>query len=143
MTKTKVDIYRSREKARLHDELDREKSVCPFCDLTGRAIDETPTMVITKNKVAYDWWDEAEVIEHLMLIPKRHVETTAELNQVEREEYLRLIAEYEKKGYSFYSRSLENKTRTQPHLHTHLIKTGELEDKFMLIMRNLGIRFVR
>lgn len=143
MVKARADIYHSRKKKTLHNEVSKKTSICPFCNLADRAIHETPTMTVIENKVFYDWWDEAQVTEHLMLIPKRHVETVSGLDPAEREEYLDIIAKYENRDYSFYSRAPDNGARTQPHLHTHLIKTDKTKDRFMLIIRDLGIRFVR
>ena len=138
---TKVTIYRTRKSKRKLKQI--KDSGCPFCNLDERIIEETPTMAVIENAVPYDWWDFRQVTQHFMVIPKRHVETIAELNQTERKEYLEIIAKYESEGYSLYLRSAKNQTRSQPHLHTHLIKSGKENNKFILVISDLGLRIIR
>ena len=77
---------------------------------------------ILGNRFPYEVWDGCKVIDHLMIIPTRHVASIVELTSEEKIEYVNLLGEYEEKGYAVYSRALGGATRSIVHLHTHLIK---------------------
>ena len=64
-----------------------------------------------------------EVTDHLLLIPKRHAKSLAELNSKERTDHINIMAEYEAKGYNIYARGANSIMRSvAKHQHTHLIK---------------------
>ena len=138
----KSNIFHTNKKRRGYTKL-CHVTECPFCVLNERILFETKTMVVIGNAAPYDWFDNLQVKEHLMVIPKRHVEELNELNKTESKEYFDVLSKYEKKGYSFFSRDNTNNSRSQLHLHTHLIKTGDKADKFILVIRDLKIRFVK
>lgn len=101
----------------------REKS-CPFCDLQGREIvKKCKNLYLIKNIFGYDIWDRKKVTDHLMIIPKKHLTSFKELDKDSTLEHIRLIKEYSEKGYDAFTRATSSTIRTQPHFHTHLIKT--------------------
>lgn len=57
-----------------------------------------------------------------MVIPIDHITSLTRLSAGAATELLRIVADYEEKGYSFYIRSPHNKSRSVPHVHGHLIK---------------------
>lgn len=105
---------------------DRHPSaVCTFCDpkTLKNALSETKYSYIVANRVFYDLWEMNEVIDHLLLIPKRHVESLAKLNAQEKVDAITIMGEYEAKGYNVYARGTASIMRSvSDHQHTHLIK---------------------
>lgn len=135
-------MFRSRKitmryrKAPTHSLAADDTVQCPFCHPGDREIHvDTPTMQVVENKFPYEFWDNRSVIEHLLLIPKRHVFTLDELTTEEKAEAIHLMSEYESKGYSIYWRSQNNKTRTVPHQHTHLFKLSNRNTRFLMYIR--------
>jgi len=98
---------------------------CPFCDkeIETRTIRETEHLRIVPNLTSYDVWELTKVVDHLLILPKRHVATLQELTKTERTELIDLMAEYEVNGYSIHARAPQSTTRSVTHQHTHLIKT--------------------
>ena len=98
---------------------------CPFCDekIEKRTIRETKHLRIVPNLTFYDQWELTDVTDHLLILPKRHSPTLAELSKVERAELIDLMAEYEAKGYNIHARAPQSTSRSVVHQHTHLIKT--------------------
>jgi len=76
-----------------------------------------------------------EVTDHLMIVPKKHVESLHDLTSKEKIDIIDLIATYEKKGYNVYAREKGNATKSVPHQHTHLIKTKNKRASFVLYLR--------
>jgi len=109
---------------RLHREDAAQKRSCPFCDLSQMAdvIEENATMRVIRQRVSYDQFEGVPVTDHLMLVPKRHVKKLDDFNHDEKIDFLSLAGKYEGGAYSLYSRSVQSSTRSQEHLHTHLIK---------------------
>jgi len=119
---------------------------CVFCELRSgqkRVLSETKSHWVTKNLFGYDTWDGHAVIEHLMLVPKRHVTSLADLKQAELTEFAMEIARLESSGYSVYSRAPNNGSRSIAHVHTHLIKLGGKPKKFMFFTRKPYIMISR
>ncbi len=71
-----------------------------------------PHTLVVKNQFGYNVWDGCEVLEHLMIIPKKHRDTLASFTKQELDEWVKTCAEYELKGYSLYTRSQDNITRS-------------------------------
>lgn len=96
---------------------------CVFCkpQKLNKPI-ERENFVILQNRFKYEIWDGCRVLDHLMVIPKRHVDRINHLTDIEKAEYVTIIGEYEAHGYSLYSRAVQSTTRSVIHLHTHLIK---------------------
>lgn len=111
---------------------------CDFCR-TNQPHDGM--MRIIANDFPYAVWESREVVDHLMLVPKRHVLTFSEFTLEEKIEYFTRIEEYEALGYSCYTRAQTNPTRSVAHLHTHLLKSATpLSREFMSnLPLNLGV----
>lgn len=115
----------------------RSKTVCDFCDRARLdIIKEFKNTLIIRNRFPYSHWDMFNVVDHIMLIPKRHLVSLTELNEAEKLEYIRVLGEYEDQGYSIYARSFDSGMRTVGHQHTHLIKTdGASGHKWLMYLR--------
>lgn len=99
---------------------------CDFCNreiMQKQMIAEFDYFFIIRNIMPYAIWDECRVVEHLLLVPKRHVVSTGEFTKQETLEYMRLSSTWEQQGYSTFSRPTGGVTRSVIHQHTHLIKT--------------------
>lgn len=115
----------------------REKNKgCPFCPphITGREIKEFTNFVIIENGVKYDFWEGHKVTEHLLLIPKAHIKSLAELQQSEYKELMTIFAQYESDGYSVYARGVGSPRRSVEHQHTHLIKIENKRPRAILFI---------
>lgn len=109
---------------------------CPYCHLDDRPIlVDGSTMRIFPNKFPYEYWDNRGVVEHLLLVPKRHVESVDHLTDVEKAEAINLMADYEAAGYSVYWRNQANTARSVPHQHTHLLKLNNESPNFVFYLK--------
>ena len=109
----------------LHRYKRRQKtSGCPFCgtETIANAVFEDANIYAVPNLTKYDLWELHDVTDHLLVIPKRHVTSLAELSQAERLSIMELCAQYENKGYNVYARGNGFIKRSLEHQHTHLIK---------------------
>lgn len=84
-------------------------------------VEDLEFFIVTKNLFGYQIWDGFEVREHLLVIPKRFVEGINEFSKQEFDEFQKILAKYEAKGFSIYARAPKNKSKTVMHQHTHLI----------------------
>lgn len=116
-------------------------SHCPFCNNQVEIVKNANYFQVVKNGFPYDYWEFMNVTDHLMVIPKRHILSIAELNDEERSEWVSLIAEYENNGYNIYLREKENTTKSVPHQHTHLIKTSNEQAKLFVYARRPYLTF--
>ena len=99
---------------------------CPFCDpaeIEQYKVEETKHAYIIKNRTFYDMWEMQKVLDHLLIVPKRHVGSLSELTDPEKAEIVTLIGQYESTDYNVYARAVVSKGRSVAHQHTHLIKT--------------------
>lgn len=100
---------------------------CVFCSATKqqKALHTTETMLVLKNDYPYSRFDGLEVKNHLMIVPRRHHKSIGVFNDMERKEYLHLVAVYHARGYATMTRSSTDTHRSVPaHLHTHLFRYG-------------------
>ena len=105
---------------------DKEKDGCPFCrDLSGEIVAESATMVVIPNRVSYDFFEGRSVLDHLMIIPKRHAESIHDFTEQEKLDMMDFAGEYETRGYNVYARGAGSITRSVKHQHTHLIKVDD------------------
>ena len=85
-----------------------KSSGCDFCQLvetdTSQVVSRHRHCLVIKNLFGYDVWDDRGVEEHLMIIPKRHVDSLADLTNEEMAEYIKIMTKYEKSGYSIEDR---------------------------------------
>lgn len=128
---------RSRSKQRAYDEHrhNRSNSGCTFCafeQADGQVIDEYDHFWVVENAFSYDVWDDRAVDDHIMIVPKRHIVGIAEFTDIERVEYMKLVAEYETRNYSLYARAPQNDAKSVTHQHSHLIKVGDSSKRLKL-----------
>lgn len=124
-------MYRSRKTRKRYNPTKQFKSLtsgeekCPFCEISSETIvKKTRYHSVIKNIYSYQYWEAMNVLDHLMIVPNRHIETISELNKTEQAALIQLIADYEKQGYNVYAREKANTMKSVPHQHTHLIKTN-------------------
>jgi len=99
---------------------------CQFCDPQSHSqqiFQETEHAYVIPNRTFYDHWELRKVIDHRMVIPKKHVQTLGDLSTEELTDLMSIIADYESRNYEIYARSPGSSSRSVPHQHTHLIKT--------------------
>ena len=116
---------------------DNKLSACTFCNqykVRKNILSESETMFIIPNRVKYDMFEGQRVRDHLMVIPKRHLESISEFTDEEKLDHMKILAEYEKQGYDVYARGVGNIARSVKHQHTHLIKTVNKRAKFVFFL---------
>jgi len=104
---------------------DKQKgTLCTFChNITHeQKAESNDTMQVVFNRVSYDVFEGRAVLDHLMIVPKRHVESLNDFTDQEKLDLMSLAGEYEAKGYNVYARGMGSITRSVKHQHTHLIK---------------------
>src|SRR5690606_28572825 len=89
---------------RRHNAADKKsEGSCPFPSCQGRngqmILRENDTMYVIANRVPYDMFEGRRVEDHLMVIPKRHVETIADFTDQEMIDQMTIIGEYESQRY--------------------------------------------
>jgi len=123
---------------------DATKNQCAFCgdeNLEARLVEKTETMLVIPNRVAYDIFENRRVLDHLMILPSRHVELVSDFTDQEKKELIDLIGEYEALGYSIYARGFGSISRSVKHQHTHLIKLDNTLPKLSVYIRKPYILF--
>lgn len=107
---------------------------CPFCvsETIEKCLYETDLSYVVRNITEYDLWESHEVVDHLMIIPKRHVENFVSMSDNERLDVMRIAAHYEADGYNVYARGVGSATRSVKHQHTHLIKINDKDPRLVL-----------
>lgn len=106
----------------------RNPDGCGFCIALSAHTDQVVriehSLTILRNLFPYKFWDGRKVIDHVMIVPARHITNLAAFTPDETMEYFKILAEYESDGYSFYIRSDANRSKSMAHLHGHLLKTS-------------------
>ena len=132
-------MFRTRAALKKYKKTSKKSKGCPFCEpnLGDRIIlHKGKHAMVTKNDFGYSIWEGRNVLEHLMVVPIRHVATMDLLSKDEKSEIIDLIAQYESKGYDVYSRGSGSVQKTVPsHQHSHLIKTSGHPAKFILFLK--------
>ncbi len=117
---------RKMHKRYLAEQKSRPKvTTCIFCDLTRKdpqVLEAYPLFMLVKNIYPYAVWDSCRVLEHYLILPKRHMASLDDMTKKERAEYADLVARAEKDGFALYTRSDSGITKSVTHVHTHLIK---------------------
>jgi diadenosine tetraphosphate (Ap4A) HIT family hydrolase len=110
---------------------------CSFCkaETIDRAIFENELIYVAPNLTKYDLWESHDVSNHLLVIPKRHVELLAEMTEKEKLAVIEFAAKYEAEGYSIYARGKNFINRSVKHQHTHLIKVTNKRPRILLFLR--------
>jgi diadenosine tetraphosphate (Ap4A) HIT family hydrolase len=117
-TRTNHNLYKKHAK-------NSPNEACNFCKFSpndGQVVSESEHFWIATNLFAYNVWDDRNVDEHLMLLPKRHVTSLSELTSAERADYIEQLVACEAHDYSTYTRAPGNASKSIPHLHTHLVR---------------------
>ncbi len=120
--------------------------VCEFCAFTNKDqnfIEESNLFWVVKNIMPYDVWDTAGVKSHLMIVPKRHVDSIFHFNDKEKVEFISLLGQYEAKGYSVYARAPNNSLKSVVHQHIHLIAIDNKLKKFLFFIHKPRILWVK
>lgn len=121
-----------------HNKGDTMLDKCTFCnevDIKKNIIAEGKTMFIIPNRVSYDMFEGRRVLSHLMIIPKRHVESLKDFTNEEAAEMVHTSAKYEAEGYNVYARGVGSISRSVRHQHTHLIKLENKKSKAIFFIR--------
>jgi len=124
-------------------------SSCPFCAIANgnkedeQFLEEGKYFIVIKVRFRYTYWDEQNVTDQLMLVPKKHINSISKLPLKAAEEFMNFLGKYEDKGYSIYARTSGATSRTIPHQHTHLIKVQGRSKKFMLHLRKPYVLIMR
>src|SRR5690349_4534432 len=70
------------KRANAGDKLLQECTLCTK-ETRQKTLDENETIFIVPNRVSYDIFEGLRINEHLMIVPKRHVESLKELTPKE------------------------------------------------------------
>ena len=132
-TRRKINekIYVSYRKNKINNDCD----FCHFKITDDQVLREFKHFWLIKNIFSYDLWDSLDVLGHMLIVPKTHVESIGKLSPTALKEYGCILAEYESKGYSFYARAMGNTSKSVPHQHTHLLKLGGKKKRFFLFLK--------
>jgi diadenosine tetraphosphate (Ap4A) HIT family hydrolase len=90
-------------------------------------------LVVIRTK--YDIFEGRPVEDHLMIVPKRHIEAMSDMTDHEALDMIRLIGDYEARGYNIYARGVGSVSRSVAHQHTHLIKLKEKQTKLLFYLK--------
>lgn len=116
---------------------------CPFCRIekgSDQLVEETKYFKIIRNIFSYSLWDGQRVADHLMLVPKKHIASIADIPKAAATEFIEILGRYEKKSYNVYARAPASVIKSVVHQHTHLIKPMGRPKKFVLLLRKPFIR---
>lgn len=104
--------------------LDKKHDVCSFCaeKIQKEVLQKNDTMYVIPNRVPYDIFEGRRVLDHVMVIPKKHHTTVQTFSDKEKADMMTLAGEYEARGYDIYARGATSVSRSVAHQHTHLIK---------------------
>lgn len=135
-----MSITRSTHEERKYRQYRRNnnKDDCPFCSIDSshpQYIDQTKNFKIINNHIPYSLWDGQGVIEHLMVIPRIHIDTLADIPLIAKREYLTLISSYETRGYDVYARAKNSGVRSVAHQHTHLLRLDGKNKRIMFVLK--------
>lgn len=121
-----------------HNNSDKQITTCTFCreiEKADKILHEGKTMFVLPNRVSYDVFEGRHVTDHIMVIPKRHIDSINDFTSEEASEFVQLIGWYESEGYNVYARGRGNISRSVQHQHTHLIKTDDKPTKALLFVK--------
>jgi diadenosine tetraphosphate (Ap4A) HIT family hydrolase len=138
-----ITIEKTRHTYKKANLKDKTRAECTFCvsETRQKIIDENQTMFVIPNRVSYDLFEGLEIDEHMMIIPKRHIENMTDLTKDERRDFADMICKYEGKGYSFYGRGVGSIHRSVAHQHTHLLKMKPIKPRFYMYLRRPYLLF--
>lgn len=129
---TKEEHQYSRHRKSHHD------SKCPFCQIEEghkQYVEETDNLKVIHNRTPYSIWDGQGVVDHLMIVPKMHTDSLKDLGDDAAVEFMKLLSNYESRGYNVYARAPTSSVKSVVHQHTHLIKLDGHNKRFVLMLR--------
>ena len=96
---------------------------CPFCNRDNQMLVKAYEYFnVIKNKYPYKYWDTSLVEEHLLIAPKRHIDSIINFTEEELKEYQSIEKEYSDNNYEIFFRPAKAHTKSIEHFHTHAIK---------------------
>lgn len=116
---------------------DKAATGCTLCrEVDGpKVLQQNDTMFVIPNRVSYDMFEGRKVLDHLMVIPKRHIESISDFTDHEKIDQMMIAGDYESRGYNVYARGVASTSRSVAHQHTHLIKLADKGSNFILYAR--------
>lgn len=117
---------------------DDKAKECPFCKMKERHpqfVRQERYFKVIRNRTPYSLWDEQVVLDHLMIVPIKHTAKVSDLGGEAAEEYVRLLGEYDERGYCMFARALNASVRSVVHQHTHLMKLDGKKRRFLFMVR--------
>lgn len=120
----------------------RKTKRCNLCDEgEDRSLDRSTKLFwIIRNNYPYSLWDSSRVKEHLMIVPKRCVDSISSFNSEELQEFGQLLQKFESKDFNFYGRNSRSSIKTISHQHTHLLQINNLRIRFIFYLKKPRIR---
>lgn len=139
-------VYRSRTEKQtyLRHLAAHRNDPCPFCNpVPEQTVKQAKHFYVIENIFPYSFWDWHRVTDHLMIVPRKHVEAIGRLSDAAKIEFVGLVDEFEGKGYNIYSRTPGSPVKSVPHQHTHCIKTDNRTVTLLAMLTKPYIRFLR
>ncbi len=135
-----MSATRNRREAKQYDKYmaERDTSRCQFCDINSKDeqfVEATRSFKVLKNIFPYSIWDNQRVVDHLLLVPKKHTDTLDHITDKQAAEYIRILGRYEQQGYNVYARAPSSVIKSVVHQHTHFIKTEGKPKHFLFLLR--------
>ena len=127
--------YKAAKEYKKHRHQTKSNNLCQFCEIqkgNPELVEITKSLKVITNRFPYSLWDGQGVVDHLMIVPKKHLDSLNDLSLEEAHEYLQLVSRYENEGYNIYARTPVSNRRTIVHQHTHLIKLDGLSKKVIV-----------
>lgn len=121
----------------------KDSGACDFCSITEKSlqfVSESKSFFVIKNIFPYTHWDGQGVLDHLLLIPKKHTDTVSDFSPEESIEYITIIGSYESHGYDIHARGPASNRKTVVHQHTHLIRLDRKHRRFLFYSQRPYIR---
>jgi diadenosine tetraphosphate (Ap4A) HIT family hydrolase len=129
-------VYRTWHNEKLYKEYQAHSTgVCDFCVIkegNPQFVIATESFNVIHNRFPYAFWDDQDVVDHLLVVPKEHVDSLAAFTPGQAAEYLALVSDYENNGYHVYARGAKSQSRSIVHQHTHLIKGAGRSKRLVL-----------
>jgi len=116
---------------------------CEFCTMTAAApqfVTESKHFKVIRNLFPYSLWDDHAVADHLLLIPKRHIDRLSDLETHEMTEFFLVLGQYEADGYNLYARAPHSIQKSIVHQHTHLLKPAGKRKRLLFFSHKPYVR---
>jgi diadenosine tetraphosphate (Ap4A) HIT family hydrolase len=142
-----MSSYRTKHGEKLYQQyLSENPDGCDFCRISegdAQFVTATRSFKVIHNRFPYAEWDGQKVTDHLMVVPKAHIDSLVHFTPQQASEYLTLIGTYEANGYHVYARAVKSAVRSIAHQHTHLIQGASKPRWFMLYLNKPYILIAR